>query len=244
MTWRPWVTVRILLVLGLGVGLFFVAFFGDDGFNSMPKEEVTTVTSFLEKADPGPIYCPTVVAPLADTARYDQFPLTDIFGTATLAGQAPVRSNIATLIANLAQRATGGRAPAYVLVTPTMLTYSQSYGIAPPGSFSILLRSLARSQAWKLIVNRAGTVIYELPPANVRRLCSAGERGVAVMPAGGAGAGDLVAAGGYGQLIGPSVEGKPDIAGSHTQDYVAGHGQVASAVVGPGDAYIDVPGSG
>jgi hypothetical protein len=169
MTWRPWITVRILLVLGLGVGLFFVAFFGDDGFNNMPNQEVVTVTSFLEKADPGPIYSPTVVAPLADTARYNQFPLTDIFGTAALAGQAPVRPNIATLIANLAQRTTGGRAPAYVLVTPTMRAYSQAYGVAPPSSFSILLKSLAQSRAWKLIADRAGTVIYELPPANTQR---------------------------------------------------------------------------
>src|SRR4029077_4618235 len=64
------------------------------------------------------------------------------------------------------------------------------------------------------------------------------------MPADGAGAGDLVAAGGYGQLVCPSVEGEPDVAGPHAQDYVAGHGQVASAVVGPRDGYIDVPGSG
>src|SRR2546429_264431 len=169
MKWRPLVTLRILLVLGLGVGLFFVAFFGGDSYNNMPQGEVATVTSFLEKAAPGPIYCPTVVAPLADTARYNQFPLTDIFGTAALAGQAPVRSNIATLIANLAQRNTGGRAPAYVLVTPTMRAYSQAYGEASPGSFSVLLTSLAQSRAWKLIVNRAGTIIYELPPANAQR---------------------------------------------------------------------------
>lgn len=169
MKWRPLVTVRILLVLAFGVGLFFVAFYGDDGFNNMPQGEVTTVTSFLERADPGPIYCPTVVAPLADTARYNQFPLTDIFGTAALAGQTPVGSNIATLIANLAQQTTGGRGPAYVLVTPTMRAYSQAYGEAPSSSFSILLKSLAQSRAWKLIVNRAGTVIYELPPANAQR---------------------------------------------------------------------------
>ncbi len=166
MTIRPWVTLRILAVLGLGVALFFVSFFGDDGFNNMPKGEVATVTSFLRKADPGPIYCPTVVAPLADTARYNQFPLTDIFGTAALAGQAPVRPNIATLIANVAQRTTGGRAPAYVLVTPTMRAYNQAYGEAPSSSFSVLLKSLAQSRTWKLIVNQAGTVIYELPPTS------------------------------------------------------------------------------
>ena len=36
----------------------------------------------------------------------------------------------------------------------------------------------------------------------------------------------------------------PDVAGPHAQDYVAGHGQVASAVVSPGDGYIDIPGPG
>jgi hypothetical protein len=169
MTLRPLVTLRIILVLGLGLALFFLSFFGDDGFNKMPKAEVTTVTSFLENAAPGPIYCPTAIAPLADTARYNQFPVTDIFSTAALAGQSPITPNIANMIASLSRRTTGGRTPAYVLVTPGMLAYSQAYGIATPGSFSTLLTSLARSRAWKLIVHRAGTVIYELPPTQTRR---------------------------------------------------------------------------
>jgi len=169
MTLRPLVTLRIALVLGLGLALFFLSFFGDDGFNNMSQAEVTTVTSFLEKAAPGPIYCPTAVAPLADTARYNQFPVTDIFSTAALAGQSPVTGNIANLIANLARRTTGGRTPAYVVVTPGMLAYSQAYGIATQGNFSTLRAALARSPAWKLLVSRAGTVIYELPPANTRR---------------------------------------------------------------------------
>lgn len=169
MTVRPLVTLRILLVLGLGLGLFFLSFFGDDGYNNMPEPEVVTVTSFLEKATPGPIYSPAAVAPLADTARYNQFPMTGIFGTADLGGAGPVTSNIATVIANFARSRTRGRTPAYVVVTPSMLAYSQAYGIATPGSFSTLLTSLARSPAWKLIVNRAGTVIYELPPTQARR---------------------------------------------------------------------------
>lgn len=169
MTVRPLVTLRILLILGLGLALFFVSFFGDDGYNSMSQAEVETVTSFLEKAAPGPVYSPTAVAPLADTARYNQFPVTDILSTAALAGAGPVTPGIADAIASLARRTTGGRAPAYVLITPSMLAYSQAYGTATPGSFAILRTSLAKSRAWKLVVSREGTVIYELPPASARR---------------------------------------------------------------------------
>ena len=48
--------VRIALALGVALALFFPAFFGDDGFNVMSRAEVTTVTSFLRTATPGPIY--------------------------------------------------------------------------------------------------------------------------------------------------------------------------------------------
>ena len=98
MTVRPLVTLRILLVLGVALAMFFVAFFGDDGFNNMPQTEVATVTSFLEKAVPGPVYDPIADAPLADTARYNQFPTTDIFGAygitggASATGTSPTRS--------------------------------------------------------------------------------------------------------------------------------------------------------
>jgi hypothetical protein len=165
-TVRPLVTLRILLVLGVALALFFVAFFGDDGYNSMPQTEVATVTSFLEKAAPGPVYAPIDDAPLADTARYNQFPVTDIFGADGITGGAPATRNIADTVASVARSTTGGRTPAYVLVTPGMVAYSQAYGAATPRDFTTLLTALAQSRAWKLIINRAGTVIYELPPGN------------------------------------------------------------------------------
>jgi hypothetical protein len=169
MTLRPLVTLRILLVLGIGLALFFLSFFGDDGYNNMPQAEVVTVTSFLQNADPGPIYCPVAIAPLADTARYNLFPVTNIFGAGSLTGRTPVTSDIANVIASDALSNTGGRTPAYVLVTPGMLAYSQAYGVASSNNFATLLTALARSRAWKLIVRRAGTVIYELPPARAKR---------------------------------------------------------------------------
>ena len=169
MTVRPFVTLRILLVLGVALALFSVAFFGDDGYNSMPQTEVAAVTSFLEKAAPGPVYTPIDNAPLADTARYNQFPVSDIFGSGGITGGAPVTRNIAATVANVAQRTTRGRTPAYVLVTPGMVAYSRAYGAVAPRDFTTLLTALAQSKTWKLIVNRAGTVIYELPPTNTSR---------------------------------------------------------------------------
>jgi hypothetical protein len=169
MTVRPLVTLRILLVLGVALALFFVAFFGDDGSNNMPQTEVATVTSFLEKAAPGPVYTPIDDAPLADTARYNQFPVTDIFGADGVTGGAPATSGIANTVASVARSATRGRTPAYVLVTPGMVAYSEAYGVATPRDFATLLSALAHSRAWKLVTNHAGTVIYELPAANTRR---------------------------------------------------------------------------
>jgi hypothetical protein len=173
MTLRPMVTLRILLVLGLALALFFPSFFGDDGYNYISQTEVATVTSFLENTAPGPVYVPIDDAPLADTARYDLFPITDIFGTAGVTGGAPVTSGIANALASFALSRTGGRTPAYVLVTPGMLAYAKAYDETTPGNFAVLLTALAHSRAWKLIVNRSGTVIYELPPTSAPSLNSA-----------------------------------------------------------------------
>ena len=211
MTLRPVVTLRILLALGLAVALFFPAFYGDDGFNTMSQTEVATVTSFLQTAAPGPVYCAVDNAPLADTAGYVEFPLTTIFGASGLMGAAPVTPDIATTIASLALSRTGGRQPAYVLVTPGMLAYSQAYGLTPSKSFAILLAALAHTPAWKLVDHRAGTVIYELPPTAPPKARSGQASGpshgrgsrptvarhAAAIAAHGPHLGDLVGAGGY-----------------------------------------------
>jgi hypothetical protein len=91
------------------------------------------------------------------------FPAATIFGINAVWGTKPSRSNIAEVLADEADRYTLGRVPTYVLITPSMISYGRAYGI-PISDFTILLYSLAHSRIWKLIVNDAGTAIYELPP--------------------------------------------------------------------------------
>jgi hypothetical protein len=157
--------LRISVALGLILALFFPSFFGDDSFNMMPEPEVTTVTSFLQSASAGPLYCAIDNAPLADTSRYNLFPVTPIFGSYSLMGTTtPVTPDIVGVIAANSLIFTNGDHPAYVMVTPSMTAYNQAYRVTSPSSFSILLSSLTQSRAWKLIVHRAGVLIYELPP--------------------------------------------------------------------------------
>jgi retron-type reverse transcriptase len=158
--------LRVPVVLGVVLGLFFVAFFGDDAFDVMPQTEVNTLLAFQQHARLGPVYCATGNAALLDTAKYNRFQLITIFGS--LDG-APVVNQATPDIANVLARNstiyTDGRQPAYVVVTPSMIAYSKTYNEVPAQSFTILLASLAHSSKWKLIVNNGhGTIIYELPP--------------------------------------------------------------------------------
>ena len=159
--------LRGSVVLLFILALFFPAFFGDDSFNVMPRSEVAVVTSFLESAPPGPVYPVIEYAPLADTARYNLFPLKAIFGTNSLMGKTPVTSHIANVIANNSVIYTRGIQPAYVMVSPSMIAFNRAYAVTPSSSFTTLLHALAHSHAWKLIVDREGTKIYELSPPTV-----------------------------------------------------------------------------
>lgn len=156
--------LRALITLGVVLALFFPAFFGDDSFNMMPQAEVAAITSFLQTAHGGPVYSAIANAPLEDTGRYNLFFSRAIFGSDSFMGRAPVGPDIATVLANNALFYTHGKRPAYVLVAPSMIAYSQAYGVTPLSSFTVLLRSLAHTRTWKLVLRRAGTVIYELPP--------------------------------------------------------------------------------
>lgn len=157
-------TVRVPLALAVAAALFFPAFYGDDSFNRMSRQEVAVVTSFWRTAPAGVVYVPIDAAPVADTARYDLFPLSRLLGGTGLLRGKPVTSGVAQQIAAAASDYTTAGKPAYVLVTPNMIAYNDAYGLAPPESFSVLLASLARSPAWALIVHQAGVVIYELRP--------------------------------------------------------------------------------
>jgi hypothetical protein len=76
----------------------------------------------------------------------------------------PANPDIANVLAFEAVRYTGGSEPAYVLVTPSMIAYNESYQSVLPRNFTILLDSLSHSRHWRLVTERSGTFIYELPP--------------------------------------------------------------------------------
>jgi hypothetical protein len=157
--------LRAPVALWIILALFFVAFFGDDAFDTFPQTEVTALAAFQQHARLGPLYVAEDNLPLADTAQYNLWPVINIFGSregAPLANQAT--PDIATVIAKDSKTYTQGKEPAYVVIAPSMAPYNAAYGQAPPDSFQILQESLARSPDWKLIVNQDGTMIYELPP--------------------------------------------------------------------------------
>ena len=158
--------VRAPVTLLIVIALFFVAFYGDDAFDTFPQSEVTAIRSFLQNARPGPVYVVDDNVPGSDTARYYLFPSINIFGSrngAPLVKKAT--PDVAALIAENSKTYTHGKGPAYVLIAPSMVPYNAAYAQAPPDSFRILQTSLAHSREWKLIVNQDGTLIYELPPS-------------------------------------------------------------------------------
>ena len=112
------------LGLGLVLVLFFPAFFGDDASNVMTQSEVTVIYNFLQHAPLGPIYLAAGNAPLEDTARYNLFQsLPTVFGTqdaAPLVSNAT--SNLASIIAQDSLTYTKNQEPAYVLISPSMIS--------------------------------------------------------------------------------------------------------------------------
>jgi hypothetical protein len=157
--------LRAPVALLIVIALFFVAFYGDDAFDTFPQSEVNALLAFQQHAALGPVYVAEDNLPAADTDRYYLFPVINIFGAregTPLVNKAT--PDIASVIAKDSKTVTQGREPAYVVIAPSMVTYNAAYGQAPPDSFTILRESLARSKEWKLIVNQDGTLIYELPP--------------------------------------------------------------------------------
>ncbi|MFZ0059705.1 MAG: hypothetical protein WAL35_06620 [Acidimicrobiales bacterium] len=153
------------VALVVASALFFPAFYGNDAMYMMTPSEVSTVTWFLRTATPGPVYVGVDFLPFADTARYNLFPTQPVFGPGGVIAENPVASSFANAVTHTATSYTGGNEPAYVIVTPSMLPYIEAYRLTPARNLARLVSELARSRAWKLVVQRAGTVIYELPAA-------------------------------------------------------------------------------
>jgi hypothetical protein len=170
---NPALALRMTLALSVALTLFYPAFYGDDAMNVMSRSEVTTLNAFLRTAKPGPIYCAIKRAPLVDTARYDLFPVGQIFGATGLLGTIgtgplpahPARTlRLASRLANDMLARVGSNQQAYVVISPSMLAYNAAYRIVNPEMFTILERSLRRSIYWQQVVSRSGTVIFELRP--------------------------------------------------------------------------------
>ena len=160
-----WDAAAAPAAVAVAVALFLPAFFGNDSSNVMTSSEVSTVTGFLRSARPGPVYSAVGNAPLSDTARYNLFPLPTVFGSGGVAAARPA-SGVLGEIERDSLIYTRGRGPAYVLVTPSMITYMRAMGIAPPANIARLLADLGRSPRWRLLAASHGTYIYELPAPN------------------------------------------------------------------------------
>lgn len=156
--------VRTLLALGIALTLFFPAFFGDDSFNFMSSQQVNVVTGFFESAPPGWVYSPVDDAPLGDTARYNQFPRTLLFGSYGMMPESALSRDVAKTLAQNAWHRSRSLGHAYVIITPSMVAYNEQYEVTPPQNFAILRSSLANSPYWQVVYNHGGIAIYQLLP--------------------------------------------------------------------------------
>jgi hypothetical protein len=155
-------TFAVPITLTVVLALFFPAFFGDDLSNVMTVSEVTTVTSFFESATPGHIYSPLDHSPLNDTWRYNDFPITALFGDKAMYQKDYIGKHIAARLAGAAWSQLGKYQAAYVVITPSMLAFNQAYQVTTTGRLSLVIRELSVSPYWILVYSRGGTLIYKL----------------------------------------------------------------------------------
>ena len=153
------------LVLVIAVSLFLPAFYGNDAMNVMPASEVTTTTQFLETAQPGMILCLVDNSAVSDTAKYNQWPIGNIFGDFGVIPGNPAKINIADYLARTVVDYTNGISPGYVMISPSMEANAAAYGYFPASYVTMLDNSMKVSKYWKPIFNDDGTIIYETTPA-------------------------------------------------------------------------------
>lgn len=155
--------LRAIVPLAIAVALFFPSFFGDDSSNMMSASQVQTLLAFQESMKPGTLLLGLGNAAVSDTANYNEWPVTAIFGGGSVVpGTAP--SDVATYLARTMVHFSG-TAPAYVVITPSMIAYNDDFGLTEPSNFPKLLGSLAKSKYWSLVANDQGTVIYQMTAA-------------------------------------------------------------------------------
>jgi hypothetical protein len=153
------------VVITVAVALFLPAFYGNDSMNVMPASEVATTTAFLESATPGMILCLADNSAVSDTAKYNQFPLGNVFGEFGVIQGNPGKINIANDLARTVVNRTNGVSPGYVMISPSMEANIAAYGYFPADYETMLINSMKASKYWKLIDSNDGTLIYEITPA-------------------------------------------------------------------------------
>lgn len=153
---------RVIIPLSLAISLFFPAFYGYDEANTMSSSEVDVLLSFQETAQPGVILTSFENLPFSYTARYNQFPVGEIFGSYGVISSSPGPvGDMATYLAR-SVRANLPNQAAYVVMTPSMTAYNQVYNLTTPANLTALASSMAKSPYWHLVVSKNGTIVYGL----------------------------------------------------------------------------------
>jgi hypothetical protein len=156
--------LRAVVPLALALALFFPSFFGDDGSNVMTPSEVNTTLSFLQSAKPGPVLDVLGNAPGSDIANYNKFPVGTILDADGLVPNDQVPADMPSFLARTMTHYYAG-SPAYVVMTPSMSAYNETYGVTASDTITTLLAGLAKSPYWTLVASNDGTKIYRLSAA-------------------------------------------------------------------------------
>lgn len=161
--------LRVVIPLTLALTLFLIAFFGNDASDSMTSSEVNTIVNFTQSAKPGPLLAVVNNAPASDVANYNEYPIGTLLGSGgILLGNQSI-PDMATYVARTMNKYFPNK-PVYILLSPSMIAYNNSYGEAQPSKITTLLAELAKSPYWKLAAtDKHGTEIYQLSPA-VRKI--------------------------------------------------------------------------
>ncbi len=152
--------LRVVVPLALAVVLFFPSFYGYDAQNIMTTSEVNALVKFQQTAKPGVVLMPFENLPFSDTAQYNEWPLGVIYGTYGVV-QGPISGDITAYLAR-SVIVDLGNAPAYIVVTPSMMAYNQANAVTFPENITSLVAALEKSPYWHRIVSEDGTVVYSL----------------------------------------------------------------------------------
>jgi hypothetical protein len=155
--------------LTITAALFLPAFYGDDPSNVIPQSQVDTLLTFQQRFTAGPVLVPIANAALSDTAGYNYWPIVTIFGTSGLLdSKHKPGPDIATFLARSMIYYTRANVPTYLVITQTMTTFNDAYGVMPTQYLTLLSTEVAKSKYWTPVLSTPGTVVYRLSDAALK----------------------------------------------------------------------------